>query len=182
MARMLTDTLSPQTFPILNVLQSHCDKNRYTLVVHKIQKLLRAPTHLRPSQPLDWFADGRQSGFWIGYHIHSTYFDLKRQRSHSRRISMRFKCLRSIWDLCSHAQKQQKNHLNGKNKKLKETPVAFFLTCCVLNSRHPPRSMYLTFEVMNGEVPKENQVSKNLCVFSVLSFLLFLSSHCQSKS
>lgn len=101
MVRMLTDTLPPQTFPIPNVLQSHCDKNRYTLVVHTIQKLLRAPAHPRPSQPLDligwwqtiWLLD------WLPYAF-NIYFDLKRQRSHSRRISMRFKCLRSVWDVC----------------------------------------------------------------------------------
>lgn len=40
--------------------------------------------------------------------------------------------------------------------------------------------MHVIFEVMNGEVPKENLVNK-MCVFSVSSFL-FISSHCQSKS
>lgn len=68
-----------------------------------------------------------------------------------------------------------------ETKRIKKRTQLRFLTCCVLDSRHLPRSMYMTFEVMNREDPKENEVNKNVCVFSVSSFL-YISSHCQSKS
>ncbi len=49
---------------------------------------------------------------WLPYPL-DIYSDLKRQCSHSRRISMRFKCLRSVWDVCCGTII---THNNNKNR------------------------------------------------------------------